>query len=95
MNKSFFEAAWKQLRAHLQARWPQLTEADIDSVAGNFDQFIGLIQTKYDYSHKRAEEEFYGWMTSLGELRAGYVEAEFQRRLARIKARQENYTFTP
>lgn len=77
VNNSLFEATWKQLRAHLQAWWPQLADDDIDAVAGNFDQFIGLIQAKYGYSHKRAREEFYQRMTSLRELREAMVKMNF------------------
>jgi uncharacterized protein YjbJ (UPF0337 family) len=94
MNRSLFEVTWKQLRVHVKTWWrpPSVPDDDLDRVVGNFDQFIGLIQEKYGYTRKRAEEEFYRRMASLRELREKYIEEEFRKRLAKIKARQKNHT---
>ena len=77
MNRDAFEVQWKRMRSQIRDWWGELTLADLDGVGGNFDQFIGLLQEKYGYSRKRAEEEFYRRMALLREIQ---VEVEFQRR---------------
>ena len=77
MNRAVFEGQWKQMRDQIRDWWGELTLADLDRVGGNFDQFISLLQEKYGYSRKRAEEEFYRRMALLREIQ---VEVEFQRR---------------
>lgn len=80
MNRAVFEGQWKQMRDQIRDWWGELTIGDLDRVGGSFDQFIGLLQEKYGYSRKRAEEEFYRRMALLREIR---VEVEAQRRLAK------------
>ena len=91
MNRSLFEVAWQQLRCQVKGWWRELPDADLDRVGGNFDLFLGLIQEKYGYTRKRAEEEFYRRMAALREMRTQRIEEEFKRRLAKIKARQQNH----
>ncbi len=76
MNRDAFEVQWKQMRSQIRDWWGELTLADLDRVGGNFDQFIGLLQGKYGYSRKRAEEEFYRRMALLREIQ---VEVELRR----------------
>jgi uncharacterized protein YjbJ (UPF0337 family) len=80
VNRDIFEGQWKQMREQIRDWWGELSAADLDGVAGNFDQFIGLLQEKYGYSRQRAEEEFYRRMALLREIR---VEVEAQRRLGK------------
>ncbi len=87
MNKGEFEGKWMQLRSQVRDWWGKLAAADLDRVAGNFDQFIGLLQEKYGYTRKRAEEEFYRRMALLREMR---VEEEAKRRLALHAARPQS-----
>ncbi|MBM2850229.1 MAG: hypothetical protein HW418_3171 [Anaerolineales bacterium] len=87
MNKGEFEGKWMQLRVQVRDWWGKLAAADLDRVAGNFDQFIGLLQEKYGYTRRRAEEEFYRRMALLREMR---VEEESKQRLAQHAARQQS-----
>ncbi len=57
MNKDIFEGKWKQLRGQARTWWGKLTDDDLDKAAGTFDGFAGLLQEKYGYSRKQAEEE--------------------------------------
>jgi uncharacterized protein YjbJ (UPF0337 family) len=87
MNKGEFEGKWMQLRGQVRDWWGKLAADDLDRVAGNFDQFIGLLQEKYGYTRRRAEEEFYRRMALLREMR---VEEESKQRLAQHEARPQS-----
>ena len=94
MTKSVFEALWKQMRGQVKSWWNKFTDDDLERVAGNYDQFLGLIQTRYSYTRQQAEEEFDQRRASLREILAKRVEKEFERRLAKIQTRQQNYDLT-
>jgi uncharacterized protein YjbJ (UPF0337 family) len=57
MNKDVIEGKWKQLRGEVKKWWGQLTDDDLDTVAGNRDKLIGKLQERYGYAKERAEEE--------------------------------------
>jgi len=48
MNKGEFEGKWMQLRGQIRDWWGtrRVAADDLDRVAGNFDQFIGLLKEK-------------------------------------------------
>ena len=58
MNKNIFEGKWKQMRGQAKVWWGKLTDDDLDTVGGNFDKLMGLLQEKYGYTQRQAEEEF-------------------------------------
>jgi len=57
MNKDVMEGKWKQLRGEVKKWWGQLTDDDLDTVAGNKEKLIGKLQERYGYAKERAEEE--------------------------------------
>ena len=57
MNSDIFEGKWKQMRGQVKIWWGKLTDDDLDTVEGNFDKLIGLLQMKYGYTRQQAEEE--------------------------------------
>lgn len=58
MSDNIFKDKWKIMQHPGQEWWSKLTEADLDRVAGNYDQFIALIQATYGYTYEFAQEEF-------------------------------------
>ena len=58
MNKDIFEGKWKEMRGQVKAWWGKLTDDDLEQAGGNVEQIVGLLQQKYGYTRKRAEEEF-------------------------------------
>ncbi len=48
---------WPQLRGQIRSWWGQLTEADVDTIAGQKDRLVGLIQERYGYARAAAEYE--------------------------------------
>lgn len=59
MNKDGFERRWKEMRGQIKGWWGKLSDDDLDQAGGQAEQLIGLLQQKYGYSRKQAEEEFY------------------------------------
>jgi uncharacterized protein YjbJ (UPF0337 family) len=57
MNKDVFEKNWKRLHEQFKMWWNKITDEDLEQVGGKFDEFVGLLQRKYDYTHSQAEEE--------------------------------------
>lgn len=52
-----FKRSWSQLRQQAQYWWEQLTEADLEQVAGQKDRLVRALETRYGYARERAEQE--------------------------------------
>jgi uncharacterized protein YjbJ (UPF0337 family) len=57
MNKDILAGKWKQLRGQIQRRWGDLTDDEMDEIAGQRDIMLGKLQEKYGYSREEAENE--------------------------------------
>jgi uncharacterized protein YjbJ (UPF0337 family) len=55
MTPETFTQPWAQLRQHLRGWWDQLTEHDLEQIAGQHDQVVRVIQERYQYLRERAE----------------------------------------
>ena len=51
VNQQTLQGNWNEIKGKLRSKWGQLTNDDLQSVHGNVDQLIGLIQRK----HNKAE----------------------------------------
>jgi uncharacterized protein YjbJ (UPF0337 family) len=58
LNNDIFEGKWKKMRGHAKVWWGKLTDDDLEKVSGQYDKLIGLLQEKYGYSQKQAENEY-------------------------------------
>ncbi len=66
VDKGEFARAWPEIRDQVRARWSKLTAQDLDSVQGNPELLIGIIQEKYEESRQAIEIQ----LKSLVERRA-------------------------
>src|SRR5262244_1368606 len=57
MNRDILAGKWKQMRGELKTWWGKLTDDDFDRIGGQKDKLIGLLQERYGYSSKQAEQE--------------------------------------
>jgi uncharacterized protein YjbJ (UPF0337 family) len=57
MSPETFTQQWAQIRQRLRGWWDQLTEQDLDQVAGQQDQLVRVIQERYQYLRERARDE--------------------------------------
>lgn len=64
MDKSEFARQWPALRARVKARWNKLTDAEIQTVQGNPELLIGMIQEKYGESRQAVEIELKSLLAS-------------------------------
>jgi uncharacterized protein YjbJ (UPF0337 family) len=72
MNQNIFEGKWKQFRGRVKEWWGDVTDDDLDRVAGKYDSFVGLLQEKYGYTQERAKNEIDRYWK---EFDTGYVPA--------------------
>jgi uncharacterized protein YjbJ (UPF0337 family) len=49
--------SWNQLRGPIKTWWSKLTDADLDSINGNYDRLVSVLQKKYGYSAQQAKEQ--------------------------------------
>lgn len=63
MNWDQVEGKWTELKGKAREQWGQLTDDDLDKVAGKRDQMIGLVQQKYGKAKEEAEREVDDWMS--------------------------------
>jgi uncharacterized protein YjbJ (UPF0337 family) len=55
------EGNWKQLKGKLKEKWGDLTDDDLDKIAGRRDQFEGLIQQRYSMTKDQARQQIDEW----------------------------------
>ena len=56
MTPETFAQQWAQIRQQLRGWWDQLTEQDLEQIAGHQDQLVRVIQARYQYLHERARD---------------------------------------
>jgi len=64
MNWDQIEGKWKQLAGTAQATWGELTNDDLDQIAGRRDVLEGKIQEKYGVEKEEARRQVDEWLDS-------------------------------
>ena len=57
MNRNILEGKWKQLRGIVREKWGELTDDELDEIAGNSERLAGVLQEKYGYTQLEAERQ--------------------------------------
>lgn len=57
MNQNILEGKWMQLKGAVREKWGELTDDDLNQVAGKRDRLAGLLQERYGYSEMEANRE--------------------------------------
>ena len=57
MNENILEGKWKQLRGYLRERWGEITDDELDQIAGKRDRLAGLLQERYGYTQMQADRQ--------------------------------------
>ena len=65
MNWDRIEGNWKQFKGKARQKWGELTDDDLDKLAGKRDQLIGKIQERKGIARDRAEREVTEWARTL------------------------------
>jgi len=54
-----------QLRGDIRQKWGDLTDDELDRVAGRRDKFLGLLQERYGYAREEAERQVDDFLTDV------------------------------
>jgi len=57
MNKQTIEGNWMQLKGKIRETWGELTDDDVDVIAGKREQLAGKLQQRYGKSAEDIEGE--------------------------------------
>ena len=67
MNWDRIEGNWKQLKGKVKEQWGELTDDDIDVIAGKKDQLSGRLQNAYGIGKDEADRQIDRWATDYDE----------------------------
>jgi uncharacterized protein YjbJ (UPF0337 family) len=65
MNWDRIEGNWKQLKARVRQKWGELTDDDVDRIAGKKDELVGKLQERKGIARDDAEREVQEWSKGL------------------------------
>lgn len=57
MNWDTIQGNWKEVSGKVRERWGQLTDDDLEQIAGKRDQLVGHIQKSYGIAKDAAEKQ--------------------------------------
>ncbi len=57
MNTDVLEGMWMQIRGEIRQRWGELTDDELDQIAGHRDKLLGRLQERYGYTRDEANRQ--------------------------------------
>lgn len=67
MNWDQIEGNWKIARGNVRERWGELTDDDLDVIAGKRDQLVGRLQKAYGVAREEAERQVNDFAKRFGD----------------------------
>ncbi len=67
MNWDRIKGNWKQVAGKVKSEWGELTDDDIEVVAGRRDQLAGKIQERYGIAKEDAEKRLAAWESKVSD----------------------------
>ena len=67
MNWDQVQGKWKQMRGSIREKWGQLTDDDLNVIAGNRDKFVGVVQERYGIAKEEAVKRTDDWLKTLSD----------------------------
>jgi uncharacterized protein YjbJ (UPF0337 family) len=61
MNQDRLQGRWKQIKGKVKEQWGQLTDDDLDIIAGRRDQLLGRIQERHGLAKDEASRQLKDW----------------------------------
>jgi uncharacterized protein YjbJ (UPF0337 family) len=61
MNSDVLKGQWTQLKGRVREQWGKLTDDDVNTVAGQAERLIGVIQERYGIARAEAQRQFEQW----------------------------------
>lgn len=70
MNENILEGKWMQLRGSIREKWGELTDDELDQIAGKRDKLAGVLKERYGYTELEAEREIDDFLSSWDDDRS-------------------------
>ena len=61
MSWDIVKGKWKQAMGSAKSKWAELTDDELEQVAGERDKLVGKIQEKYGLAKNEAEKQVDEW----------------------------------
>ena len=71
MNQNILEGKWKQLRGSIREKWGDLTDDEVDQIAGKRDKLSGFLQERYGYTQLEAERQIDDFLEDWDDTNVG------------------------
>lgn len=65
MNWDQVEGNWKQFKGKAKQMWANLTDDDLENIAGKRQELAGRLQAKYGLAKEKAEQQIDEWASKL------------------------------
>ena len=65
MNAEFPGGKWAEIRGSIHHYWNQLTEDDLDQIAGRLNELESLLQTRYGWAREQARDSVSSFLRSV------------------------------
>jgi uncharacterized protein YjbJ (UPF0337 family) len=75
MNSTELESKWQRIKGEIRSQWGQLTDDDLERIAGNKDKLIGVVQERYGYVWDEARQMVDRYLDNYNGLKHQAVEA--------------------
>ena len=72
MNWDRIQGSWKQWKGRVKEQWGQLTDDEIEVIAGQRDQLSGKLQERYGLSQEQAEHQMSDWQKRHEDIRKSH-----------------------
>ena len=66
INKDIIKGKWKEMSGKVKTQWGKLTDNDITTISGSYDQLEGKLQQVYGYKKEQANKEIETFLTKNG-----------------------------
>ncbi|MEQ9811357.1 MAG: CsbD family protein [Azospirillaceae bacterium] len=61
MNSDELKGNWNILKGKVRQKWGDLTDDDVEKIAGDRDELVGRIQKQYGIAREEAERQVDSW----------------------------------
>jgi uncharacterized protein YjbJ (UPF0337 family) len=67
MNWEHVKADWDEVKGSVKSTWGKLTDDDLKTVSGKWDELVGKLRHRYGYEKDRAEREVDEFLKKAGK----------------------------
>jgi uncharacterized protein YjbJ (UPF0337 family) len=62
MNEDILEGNWKMLRGRIREEWGDLTDDEVEEIAGKRDRLAGMLQARYGWGKEEVDRRIDDWL---------------------------------